>query len=42
MAARRIWDTASGQCLKTIIDDDNPQVSVATRLCDDEAPRLLR
>ncbi|GCC18860.1 hypothetical protein chiPu_0020912, partial [Chiloscyllium punctatum] len=24
---RRIWDTASGQCLKTLIDDDNPPVS---------------
>jgi len=23
----RIWDTASGQCLKTLIDDDNPPVS---------------
>lgn len=21
----RIWDTTSGQCLKTIVDDDNPQ-----------------
>ena len=20
----RIWDAASGQCLKTIVDDDNP------------------
>ncbi|XP_077506912.1 uncharacterized protein LOC144116111 isoform X3 [Amblyomma americanum] len=25
----RIWDTASGQCLKTLIDDDNPPVSFA-------------
>ena len=23
----RIWDTASGQCQKTLIDDDNPPVS---------------
>lgn len=23
----RIWDTASGQCLKTLIEDDNPPVS---------------
>ena len=23
----RIWDTASGQCLKTLVDDDNPPVS---------------
>lgn len=23
----RIWDTASGQCLKTLIDNDNPPVS---------------
>ena len=23
----RIWDTATGQCLKTLIDDDNPPVS---------------
>lgn len=23
----RIWDTASGQCLKTLIDDENPPVS---------------
>ncbi|KAH0512017.1 WD repeat-containing protein 5 [Microtus ochrogaster] len=23
----RIWDTASSQCLKTLIDDDNPPVS---------------
>jgi COMPASS component SWD3 len=23
----RIWDTASGQCLKTLIDDNNPPVS---------------
>ena len=23
----RIWDTSSGQCLKTLIDDDNPPVS---------------
>ena len=23
----RIWDTTSGQCLKTLIDDDNPPVS---------------
>lgn len=23
----RIWDSASGQCLKTLIDDDNPPVS---------------
>jgi len=23
----RIWDTASGQCLKTLIDDDNAPVS---------------
>ena len=22
----RIWDTATGQCLKTLIDDDNPPV----------------
>ena len=22
-----IWDTATGQCLKTLIDDDNPPVS---------------
>lgn len=22
----RIWDTASGQCLKTLVDDDNPPV----------------
>lgn len=22
--ARRIWDAASGQCLKTLVDDDNP------------------
>ena len=25
----RIWDTRSGQCLKTLIDDDNPPVSFA-------------
>jgi len=25
----RIWDTATGQCLKTLIDDDNPPVYVA-------------
>ena len=29
---RRIWDTASGQCLKTLIDDDNPQVYAAAAL----------
>ena len=23
----RIWDTASGQCLKTLVDDENPPVS---------------
>ncbi|EXX58769.1 Cop1p [Rhizophagus irregularis DAOM 197198w] len=23
----RIWDTATGQCLKTLVDDDNPPVS---------------
>ena len=23
----RIWDTATGQCLKTLIDDDNPPVA---------------
>ena len=23
----RIWDTASGQCLKTLVDEDNPPVS---------------
>ncbi len=23
----RIWDTASGQCVKTLIDQDNPPVS---------------
>ena len=23
----RVWDTASGQCLKTLIDDNNPPVS---------------
>src|SRR5271156_852526 len=23
----RIWDTSSGMCLKTLIDDDNPPVS---------------
>jgi len=23
----RIWDTSTGQCLKTLIDDDNPPVS---------------
>lgn len=27
MCCSRIWDTASGQCLKTLIDDDNPPVS---------------
>lgn len=27
MLCSRIWDTASGQCLKTLIDDDNPPVS---------------
>ena len=27
LAFSRIWDTASGQCLKTLIDDDNPPVS---------------
>lgn len=27
MFPSRIWDTASGQCLKTMIDDDNPPVS---------------
>jgi COMPASS component SWD3 len=29
IAARRIWDTASGQCLKTLVDDANPIVYVA-------------
>ncbi len=23
----RIWDTGSGQCLKTLVDDENPPVS---------------
>jgi len=23
----RIWDTATGHCLKTLIDEDNPPVS---------------
>jgi len=27
LCSSRIWDTASGQCLKTLIDDDNPPVS---------------
>lgn len=27
VCSSRIWDTASGQCLKTLIDDDNPPVS---------------
>lgn len=26
----RIWDTASGQCLKTLIEENNPPVYVAT------------
>ena len=26
----RIWDTATGQCLKSLIDDDNPPVSFVT------------
>lgn len=26
--ARRIWDADSGQCLKTLVDDDNPIWSV--------------
>ena len=25
----RVWDTATGQCLKTLIDDNNPPVSHA-------------
>jgi len=24
MTSRRIWDAESGQCLKTLVDDDNP------------------
>jgi COMPASS component SWD3 len=24
MCDRRIWDADSGQCLKTLVDDDNP------------------
>jgi hypothetical protein len=26
----RIWDANSGQCLKTLVDDDNPHVVCAT------------
>ncbi|KAJ8953303.1 hypothetical protein NQ317_016567 [Molorchus minor] len=28
----RMWDTASGQCLKTLIDNDNPPVSFLAML----------
>lgn len=28
MLVSRIWDTESGQCLKTLADDDNPIWSV--------------
>lgn len=27
LPSSRIWDTASGQCLKTIVDEENPPVS---------------
>uniref|UniRef100_A0A914RKY8 Uncharacterized protein n=1 Tax=Parascaris equorum TaxID=6256 RepID=A0A914RKY8_PAREQ len=28
----RIWDTANGQCVKTLVDDDNPPVSFVNTL----------
>jgi hypothetical protein len=28
ICSSRIWDTATGQCLKTLVDDDNTPVFV--------------
>lgn len=33
-ARRRVWDTATGRCLKTIVDDDNPAVYARARRAD--------
>ena len=37
----RIWDTASGQCLKTLIEENNPPVYVRGLACRAQRVRCL-